>query len=57
VIETLEHDIAAGEATLADPDFYRKGAEAIHDVLARLESDRAALATTYARWDELDSRA
>ncbi|MCR4376208.1 MAG: ATP-binding cassette domain-containing protein, partial [Acidobacteria bacterium] len=28
-IETLERSIAAGEATLADPDFYRTGAQAI----------------------------
>ena len=55
-IETLEQSIKAGEATLADPDFYRTGAQAIREAVDRLEKDRAALTAAYARWDELDSR-
>ena len=56
-LEGLEERIASLEAEIAAPDFYLKGAEAIHAVLEQLERLRAELAATYARWDELDSRA
>jgi ATP-binding cassette subfamily F protein uup len=56
-LEALEQRIASLEAEIAAPDFYLKGAEAIHATLEQLEQDRAALTVTYARWDELDSRA
>jgi len=56
-LEALEQRIASLEADIAAPDFYLMGAEAIHATLERLEQDRAALTVTYARWDELDSRA
>ena len=55
-LEALEQRIASLEAEIAGPDFYLKGAEAIHATLEQLEQDRAALTVTYARWDELDSR-
>ena len=55
-LEALEARIAALEAEIAAPDFYLKGAEAIHATLEALEQQRAALTATYARWDELDSR-
>jgi ATP-binding cassette subfamily F protein uup len=56
-LEALERRIASLEAEVAAPDFYLKGAEAIHATLEQLEQERGALAVTYARWDELDSRA
>lgn len=56
-LEALEQRIASLEAEIAAPDFYLKGAEAIHAALEQLEQHRAALTATYARWDELDSRA
>jgi ATP-binding cassette subfamily F protein uup len=56
-LEALEQRIATLEAEIAAPDFYLKGAEAIHTALEQLEQQRAALTATYARWDELDSRA
>ena len=55
-LEALEQRIAALEAEIAAPDFYLKGAEAIHATLERLEQDKTALTSAYARWDELDSR-
>ena len=55
-LEALEQRIARLEAEIAAPDFYLKGADAIHAVLEDLEQQRAALTVTYARWDELDSR-
>ena len=56
-LEALEQRIASIEAEIAAPDFYLKGAEAIHAALEQLEQHRAELTATYARWDELDSRA
>ena len=56
-LEALEQRIASLEAEIAAPGFYLKGAEAIHATLEQLEQDRAALTVTYARWDDLDSRA
>ncbi len=55
-LEALEQRIAGLEADIAGEGFYRKGAEAIHATLEQLEQQRAILSTTYARWDELDSR-
>jgi ATP-binding cassette subfamily F protein uup len=55
-LEALEQRIAALEAEVASPDFYLKGAEAIHATLEALEQQRAAQIITYARWDDLDSR-
>jgi ATP-binding cassette subfamily F protein uup len=55
-LEALEQSIASLEAEIAAPDFYLKGAEAIHATLEQLEQQRAALTAAYARWDELDSR-
>jgi hypothetical protein len=41
---------------VAHPGFYREGADAIAQTLARLETAQRELHTLYARWDELDSR-
>ena len=55
-LEATEERIASLEAEIAAPDFYLKGAEAIHATLEQLEQEKAALTSAYARWDELDSR-
>jgi ATP-binding cassette subfamily F protein uup len=55
-IDALEQRIQKVEADLASADFYLKGAQAIHDALARIEADRSALTIAYARWDTLESR-
>ena len=55
-IETLEAEQRAVAAAIADPLFYKTGADAIKDSLARQEKIAADLAVMYARWDELDAR-
>ena len=39
------------------PDFYKRPAADIHQILARLEELETLLLAAYARWDALDSRA
>ncbi len=56
-IDTLEAEQAALNATVAAPEFYKAGAAVISATLARLEELHASLVSSYARWDELDSRA
>ena len=41
---------------MADPEFYKKGADVIQASLAKLDQRQTLLIETYARWDELDSR-
>ena len=56
-IETLEAEQQALTATVQDPLFYTKPADAIRESLARLEAIASELTATYARWDQLDARA
>jgi ATP-binding cassette subfamily F protein uup len=56
-IEALEVEQRDLAASLEDPGFYTKGAEAITASLARQAAIAADLAVMYARWDELDARA
>jgi len=55
-IEALEAEERRVQATIGDPEFYRKGAAEIRDTLARVDPLRQELELAYARWDELDSR-
>jgi ATP-binding cassette subfamily F protein uup len=52
-LETEQRELAA---RIAAPDFYKEGAEAIKQALARTEALPPELATVYARWAELDAR-
>jgi ATP-binding cassette subfamily F protein uup len=55
-IEELEREQRRLTAAVANPDFYKESREEIERTLARLGALQSALATAYARWDELDSR-
>ncbi len=61
-LESLPDTIAALEAEqqalaerVAGPEFYKEGADAIRQALARQEEVAARLTDAYARWDGLDS--
>ncbi|MFP5506067.1 MAG: ATP-binding cassette domain-containing protein [Gammaproteobacteria bacterium] len=54
-IETLERDVAALHAQLADPAFYRQDAETIAAGRARLGALEAELQSAYARWEALEA--
>jgi ATP-binding cassette subfamily F protein uup len=56
-IEALEAELAAIEAAVAHPDFYKEPADSIAAQLAALATARGELQRAYTRWDELDSRA
>jgi ABC transport system ATP-binding/permease protein len=56
-IEALEAEQQQLAARVAGPEFYKEPAQTITDTLARLDQVQATLHETYARWDELDSRA
>jgi ATP-binding cassette subfamily F protein uup len=56
-IEALEAEAARLHDTIASPDFYKEGAEAVRTTLARVEAVREELDAAFARWDALDSRA
>ncbi|MCX6544375.1 MAG: ATP-binding cassette domain-containing protein [Acidobacteria bacterium] len=55
-IETLETEQWELSARVAGAEFYKEGAAGITSALARLDELQAALASAYARWDELGSR-
>ena len=55
-IEALEAEQQALNARIAGPDFYREGAQAIREALARCETIERELTDAYARWDALDAR-
>jgi ATP-binding cassette subfamily F protein uup len=55
-IDALEREQATLNGSVADPAFYRSGAEAIKQALARLESIEQELLAAYARWHELEGR-
>ncbi len=53
-IETLETELAALSAQLADPTFYRNDSDAISAHNARIEQVQAELDSAYLRWTELE---
>jgi ATP-binding cassette subfamily F protein uup len=55
-IDALETEQRALAARIAAPEFYKEGAEAIKQAMARTEALPLALAKVYARWAELDAR-
>jgi ABC transport system ATP-binding/permease protein len=55
-IDALEREHEATNARMAEPDFYKEGAEVIAAVLARTATLEDELLAAYARLDELDSR-
>jgi ATP-binding cassette subfamily F protein uup len=55
-IEGLEAEQRQLQADVASPDFYKRPAVEIHEVLARLEELETLLLASYTRWDALDSR-
>jgi ABC transport system ATP-binding/permease protein len=55
-IESLEDEQRALNTHVAGPEFYKTGAEAIREALARLEHLQREIARAYERWDELESR-
>jgi ATP-binding cassette subfamily F protein uup len=54
-IEGLEAEQRQLQADVASPDFYKRPAVEIHEVLARLEELETLLLASYTRWDALDS--
>ena len=55
-IDALEREQAVLNAGVADPAFYRSGADIIKQTLERLETIEHELLKAYARWTELDGR-
>jgi ATP-binding cassette subfamily F protein uup len=55
-IEAIESEQRALAERTAGPDFYKEGADAIKNSLARVDELQSTLAAVYARWGELDSR-
>ncbi len=56
-IEQLEADIAAIHERMADPGFYQQGPNTITDTTNRLQELESQLASSYARWEELEAAA
>jgi hypothetical protein len=52
-IESEERDL---QRRIAGSDFYKEGAAAIKEALARVEQLRAERDALYARWEELEAR-
>jgi ATP-binding cassette subfamily F protein uup len=55
-IEALEAEQQRLQEAVASAEFYKKGADEIHQALARLEELETLLLAAYARWDALDTR-
>jgi len=55
-IEALEAEQRALSERIAGTGFYKEPADAIRDVLARVETLREELNQAYARWNDLESR-
>ena len=53
-IETMEQQIQDTQAGMADPEFYKKGGDAIAAAQAELAELQSRLAEAYSRWEELD---
>ena len=54
-IAALEAEQTQLQATMARPEFYKEGADAIKKTMTRVEAVEQELLTAMARWDELDS--
>jgi ATP-binding cassette subfamily F protein uup len=54
-IEELEHDLAAMNARLEDPAFYRQDSAAIVAANAEMAAKQAELDEAYARWQSLEA--
>jgi ATP-binding cassette subfamily F protein uup len=55
-IEVLEREHEDLNTRIAGPDFYKEGADAIAETLARNDAVQEELLAAYGRWDELDAR-
>jgi ATP-binding cassette subfamily F protein uup len=55
-IDEMEAEQERLQEAVADPHFYQKPADTIHQTLARLDELQQAILDGYARWDELDAR-
>ncbi len=56
-IQALESEQAALSARVSDSGFYQQDKTAITETLVRLQELKTALATAYARWEELEGAA
>ena len=56
-IEALENEHAALKAEMESADFYKSGADRIHQVMSRAHAAAGELETLLARWVELEERA
>ncbi len=56
-IDALETEIRALDTRIAGPDFYKEGADAITQTMARLEAAHAELNGLLERWLDLEARA
>ena len=56
-IETLEAELGSLHARMADPGFFREGAEAIRAATERSQTIPPEIEAAFARWAELDERA
>jgi ATP-binding cassette subfamily F protein uup len=57
VIEALEAEREALRTRTGGAEFYKEGADAIRDALARIDALDAELTVAYDRWNVLDARA
>jgi ATP-binding cassette subfamily F protein uup len=55
IIETLETDIAAIHAAMAEPDYYRQPGDLLARDQARLRDLESRLATAFTRWEALEA--
>ncbi|MEQ1907315.1 MAG: ATP-binding cassette domain-containing protein [Vicinamibacterales bacterium] len=55
-IEALESEHAQLQASMASPEFYKEGGDAIAHTIARAADVEQELLTAYERWDDLESR-
>jgi ATP-binding cassette subfamily F protein uup len=55
-IEALESEHAQLQASMASPEFYKEGTDAIARTIARAAEVEQELLTVYERWDDLESR-
>ena len=55
-IEALESEHAQLQASMASPEFYKEGADAIARTIARAAEVEQEQLTVYERWDDLESR-
>ena len=54
-LEALEAEARALNARVAGPGFYKEGASAIREALARVETVKAEIDALFVRWQELEA--